>query len=47
MNTTIEKIFEEIGRLHIQIQQHVLYIAQLEAQVKSLTPTPVAPADKA
>jgi hypothetical protein len=36
MNTTIEKIFEEIGRLHVQIQQQAAYIAQLEATVKQL-----------
>jgi hypothetical protein len=47
MNTTIEKIFEEIGRLHVQISQQASYIAQLEATVKSLTPAPVASADKA
>jgi hypothetical protein len=49
MNTTIEKIFEEIGRLHIQISQQAVYIAQLEATNKSLqaaaqAATPVASA---
>lgn len=43
MNTTIEKIFEEIGRLHVQIQQQAVYIAQLEAKVQSLTPATSAP----
>jgi hypothetical protein len=43
MNTTIEKIFEEIGRLHIQISQQAAYIAQLEATVKSLSTPATAP----
>jgi len=44
MNTTIEKIFEEIGRLHVQVQQQAAVIAQQEAQIKALTtaPAPVA-----
>jgi hypothetical protein len=44
MNTTIEKIFEEIGRLHVQIQQQAVYIAQLEAKNQSLQQAVVLPA---
>jgi hypothetical protein len=44
MNTTVEKMFEELGRLHIQTQQQATYIAQLEAMVKSFqAAAPVAP----
>jgi hypothetical protein len=48
MNTTIEKMFEEIGRLHIQISQYAAYVVQLEAKVVALqsaaavAPTPTA-----
>jgi hypothetical protein len=48
MNTTVEKMFEELGRLHIQVQQQAAYIAQLEAMVKSFqaaaAPTPAVTA---
>ena len=41
MNTIpLEKIFEEIGRLHVQVQAQAQYIAKLEAELAAIKQAP-------
>jgi hypothetical protein len=45
MNITISKMFEEMGRLHMQVQAQQERIAELEAAAQSAaTPKTVSPA---
>jgi hypothetical protein len=42
LNITISKMFEEMGRLHMQVQAQQEYIAELEAKVAAASKAPAS-----
>jgi hypothetical protein len=40
MNITVEKIFEKVGRLHMQVSAQATYIAKLEADLAAAKSAP-------